>query len=75
MIRRNLKKLEESERYEKATASGVAWRATCRLGLQSSVEERTADQLSVETFHVTCNVCSRKFGWESDKKQHKRRSV
>ena len=45
-----------------------------QLGLKSSIEERAANQLSVGTCEVTCDVCSRKFRRESDKKRHKCRS-
>ena len=39
--------LDESKWYEEASASRATWRAMCRLGLESSTEERAADQLSV----------------------------
>ena len=75
MIRKDLKtiELDESKWYEEATASRGEWRATCRLGLESSIEERAADQLSVGTCEVTCDVCFRKFRRENDKKRHKYR--
>ena len=59
---------------KEAIASRAGWRAMCRLGLESSVEERAADQLSVGTCEVTCGMCFRKFRRESDKKWHKCRS-
>ena len=76
VIRKDLKtiELDESKWYEEATASRAGWRATCRLGLGSSIEERAADQLSVGTCEVTYDVCSRKFRRESDKKRPKCRS-
>ncbi len=52
--------LGEDEWYEEACRSRPGWRATCRLGLESSSAEvqATAQALAKE---VLCDVCSRSF--------------
>ena len=71
---RNLKSVEvgEDEWYEEATRSRTGWRALYRVGLERYREMRGAQaQASVVVRDVVCQVCSRSFRRESDKKRHK----
>ena len=63
--------MDESKWYEEATTSRAGWKAAYRLGLKNS-DDRTATQhLLAATYEVMCEMCSRKFSRESDKKRHK----
>ena len=72
MIRKDLRDIEvkEDEWYEEATRSRAGWRDTCRLGMERHTEAQVA-QSSAAAREVECEVCSRKFRRESDKKRHK----
>ena len=72
MIRKDLRDIEvkEDEWYEEATRSRAGWRDTCRLGMERHTEAQVA-QSSAAAREVECEVCSRKFRRESEKKRHK----
>ena len=62
----------EHEWFEEATRSREGWRALCRVGLQNCRETRTAQaRASTAVREVVCELCSRNFRRESDKKRHK----
>ncbi len=77
MERRNqgvLKEIEvdEKEWYEEACRSRPGWRTLRQLGLESTAEMRAVAQAQGQaTREVMCEVCSRTFRRESDKKRHK----
>ena len=73
VIRRDLKNIEmsESKWYEAATTSRAGWKAAYRLGLKNSNDRTATKHLLVAAYEVVCEVCSRKFRRESDKKRHK----
>ena len=73
VIRRGLKDIEmdESKWYEDATTSRAGWKAAYRLGLENSDNRIVTEHLLVVACEVVCEVCSRKFRRESDKKRHK----
>ena len=72
VIRRDLKDIEvdESVWYEEATKSRAGCRATCRKGMKRCSEDQ-AVRASVVAREVRCEVCSRKFRREGDKRRHK----
>ncbi len=72
MIRNDLKDIgvEESEWYGKARRSRAGWREMCKLGMESHRKAEVA-QASTVTKDVVCEVCSRCFRRESDRKRHK----
>ena len=72
VIRRDLKDIEvdESVWYEEATKSRAGWRATCREGMKRCSEGQ-AVRASAVAREVRCEVCSRKFRREGDKRRHK----
>ena len=72
VVRKDLKdiEVEESEWYEEARKSRAGWRALYRAGLESC-RETQGTQASVVVRDVVCEVCSRSFSREGDKKRHK----
>ena len=50
--------------------SRAGWREVCRLGMESHREAEVVRRSSAAK-EVVCEVCSRTFTWESDKKRHK----
>ena len=70
MIRKDLKDIEvnEDEWYEEATRSRAGWRATCKLGMERQEEAQVAQSL-VAAREIKCEVCSRTFRRESDRKR------
>ena len=62
--------MKEDEWYEEATRSRAGWRDTCRLGMERHTDAQVTLS-SAAAREVECEVCSRKFRRESDKKRHK----
>ena len=73
VIRRELKdiNLDEGQWYDEATTLRAAWRASCGLGLENHREQRATEPSIPVVRQVTCEVCSRTFLRESDRKRHK----
>ena len=74
VVKRDLKAVEvgEYEWFEKATRSRARWRALCQVGLENCREARTAQTRACTAVReVVCELCSRSFRKESDKKRHK----
>ena len=72
VIRRDLKdiEVEESEWYREAGRSRAGWRGMYRQGMESHREAEIVQAAAVSK-DVVCEVCSRCFRRESDKKRHK----
>jgi len=72
VMRKDLRDIgvDESVWYQEATQSRAAWRTRYRDGLDVYRENRTVVGLVAER-EVVCDVCSRKFRRESDRKKHK----
>ena len=72
MIWKDLKNIEvnEDEWYKEATRSRTGWRAKCKLGMERQADTQVA-QLLAAAREIKCEVCSRKFRRESDRKRHK----
>ena len=74
MVRKDLRDVEvgEHEWYEEATSSRASWRALYWVGLESCREMRTLQaHAPVVVRDMLCQVCSRSFRRENDKKRHK----
>ena len=73
MIRRDLKDIEMDKRkwYEEATTSRAGWKAAYRLGLENNDNRTATECLLMAACEVVCEVCSRKFRRQCDKKRHK----
>ena len=71
MIRIDLKDIEmdESKCYEEATTSRAGWKAVYRLGLMNSDDRTATEHLLVAVYEVMCEMCSRKFRRECDKRR------
>ena len=72
VIRRDLRDIEvgEDEWFEEATLSRAGWREICREGVERHSEVSRV-QAPAAAREVVCEVCSRTFSREGDKKRHK----
>ena len=74
-IRKDLKPagVQETEWYNETTSSRGVWRATYHVGLQAGSEQQLQqeEELAQPLDRVCCQMCSRTFRRESDKKWHK----
>ena len=71
VIRRDLTDIEvgEDEWFEEATLSTAGWREICREGVERHSEVSRV-QAPAAAREVVCEVCSRTFSREGDKKRH-----
>ena len=69
---RHLRDIEvsEDEWFEKATLSRAGWREICREGVERH-SEVSGVEVPAAAREVACEVCSRTFSREGDKKRHK----
>ena len=72
VVRKDLKGIEVDEAvwYEEARKSRAEWRTTYCTGLEICRDDQTS-QASEVAKEVLCELCSRSFRKESDKKRHK----
>ena len=71
-MHKNLKGIEADEKvwYEEARRPRAGWRAVYHTWLEDCKENQVS-QASEVAKEVVCELCSRAFGRESDKKCHK----
>ena len=72
MSRKDLKdiKMNEKKWYEEATRSRAGWRAAFKQEMGRQVEAQNAQSLAAAR-EIKCEVCSRKFRRENNRKRHK----